>query len=133
MKLKLAVVESTGTGSWSEITEHGTLKSQLVKTDVLSFSQKNIEGEARVCLFIKETEEDAPKMLSLSVRLSKLVRKALTQGAKKVEVLKSLLNLKVIENTEGVFFLVPEGKPSEGFSLADLAKGESIALESLIA
>lgn len=132
MKLALAVVKSSGS-TWEDVTEHGSLKSQLAKTDVLSFSQKNIEGDSRVVLFVKEVGEEAPKMLSLSARLSKLVRKAITQGAKRIDIIKSLLDLRVIENAEGTFFLIPEGKQSEGFSLVELNKGEAVALEDLIA
>lgn len=132
MKLKLAVVKSNGS-TWEDITEHGILKTQLAKTDVLSFSQKNLEGASRVVLFVKEDGEQAPKMLSLSERLSKLVRKALSQGAKRIDVIKSLLGMRVIENADGVFFLIPDGKQAEGFAVSDLVKGEVVALEDLIA
>jgi len=132
MKLELSVVQSSGNSAWADVTEHGTLKANLAKTDVLFFSAKNLESESRVVVFVKENETDAPKMISCSARLSKLVRKAFAQGAKKLDVLKSLLNLQVVENENG-YFIVPEGKQGETFSMADLAKGESIALESLIA
>lgn len=132
MKLELSVVKSSG-GSWDEVTEHGILKSLLAKTDKLAFSQKNLDGDARVCLFVTEQGADAPKMLSLSARLSKIVRKAITQGAKRMDVLKSLLGMRVIENTDGNFFLIPDGKQAESFSVNDLLKGEAVALEDLIA
>ena len=132
MKLKLAVVKSNG-GSWDEVTEHGVLKGQLAKTDVLSFSNKNLESTSRVVLFVKEDGSDAPKMLSLSERLSKLVRKALSQGAKRIDVIKSLLGMRVIENADGVFFLIPDGKQAEGFTVSDLVKGEAVTLEDLVA
>lgn len=134
MKLKLATVKSTSTGDWDKVEEHGTLKSQLAKTDVLSFSNKNLESEKRVVLFVKEQGEDTPKMISLSERLSKLVRKVLKEGTKRIEVIKSLLTLKVIETEDGVFYLVTSGKPAESFSLADLAKEEvtAFAFEDLI-
>lgn len=134
MKLKLAVVNSTGSGSWEDITEHGTLKSQLVKTDILSFSNKNLEGDKRVVLFIKEKGEEVPKMISLSERLSKLVRKLLKAGTKRIEIIKGLLGLKVIETEDGVFYLVTAGKPAEGFSLETLVDDavEVVAFEDLI-
>lgn len=132
MKLALSVVKSNG-GSWDEITEHGILKGLLAKSDTISFSQKNLESESRVVLFIKENDSDAPKMLSLSERLSKGVRKAVASGAKKSDILKSLIIMRVIENAEGVFFLIPEGKQAEGYSVSELLKGEPITLEALIA
>lgn len=132
MKLALSVVKSNG-GSWNSITEHGVLKSLLAKTDSLSFSQKNLESDNRVVLFVKESGEDAPKMLSLSERLSKTVRKALTNGVKKLDIFKSLLLMRVIENEDGVFFLIPEGKAAESFNVVGLLKGEAVPLEALIA
>lgn len=132
MKLALSVVKSNG-GSWDSITEHGVLKSLLAKTDRLSFSQKNLESDNRVVLFVKESGEDAPKMLSLSERLSKTVRKALANGVKKLDIFKSLLLMRVIENEDGVFFLIPEGKAAESFNVVDLLKGEAVPLEDLIA
>lgn len=132
MKLKLQAVKSTGSGDWAKIEEHGTLKSQLVKTDVLSFSNKNLEGDKRVVLFIAEKDSDTPNMLSLSERVSKAVRKALASGASKIAVIKSLLGLKVIENEDGVFYLTHEGKPAEGFSLGELTDEKVVAFEDLI-
>ena len=136
MKLKLSVVESTGSGSWADVTEHGTLKDQLEKTDILSFSNKNLESDSQVVLFIKETPDGAPKMLCLSARLSKLVRKAINQGVKRMEVLRAMIDLKVIENEVG-YFLVPDGKPSEGATLEQLlsgrTEGKPVTLEMLIA
>lgn len=132
MKLALSVVKSNG-GSWDEITEHGILKALLAKTDTISFSQKNLESESRVVLLIKENDSDAPKMLSLSERLSKSVRKAVASGAKRSDILKSLIGMRVIENADGVFFLIPEGRAGESYSVADLMKGEPITLEALIA
>ena len=132
MKLKLATVKSTGTGTWENIEEHGTLKSQLAKTDILSFSNKNLEGDTRVVLFIKEKDEETPKMISLSKRVSVAVRKALASGAKRIEVIKSLLSLNVIENEEGVYYLTHKGKPAEGFSLGELSDEKVVAFEDLI-
>ena len=132
MKLALEVVKGNG-GSWNDITEHGVLKALLTKSDSLFFSQKNLEGESRVVLFVKESGKDAPKMLSLSARLSKVVRKALGQNVKTVDILKSLLNMRVIENVDGIFFLIPDGKQAESFSVNDLLKGEAVTLEDLVA
>lgn len=132
MKLKLEVVKGSG-GSWDDVTEHGLLKTLLAKTDKLAFSQKNLDGDARVCIFVTEQGADAPKMLSLSARLSKIVRKAISQGVKKMEVLKSLLAMRVIENVDGIFFLIPDGKQAESFSVNDLLKGEAVTLEDLVA
>jgi hypothetical protein len=131
-KLKLSVVKSEG-GSFDDVTEHGVLKSLLAKTDSISFSNKNLEGDARVVLFIKENDEDAPKMLSLSARLSKLIRKAIAQGIKKMQLLRTLVELRVIENTDGNFFLIQTGKPAEGATLAELLKQEVMTLEDIIA
>ena len=132
MKLKLSVVKSTG-GSFEDVTEHGVLKSLLAKTDILSFSQKNLEGDARVVLFIRETEDGAPKMLALSERLSKIVRKSLAKGVAKMKLIRSLIELRVIENADGNFFLIQTGKPAEGATLADLLKSEEPAtVEDLV-
>lgn len=132
MKLPLSVVNSTGTSSWEDVEELGTLKSGMEKDDKLFFSKKNLEGDSRVTVFVKSNETDPPNMIACSERLSKMIRKAFAAGAKQVEVMKNLINLKVIKNENGIF-LTPEGTAGETFSLTDLAKGETIPLESLIA
>ena len=104
----------------------------MAKTDKLFLSNKNLEGDSRVALFITEVEGEAPKMISCSDRLSKNVRKALAGGAKRRQVLKALLPLRVINNEKG-YFIVPEGQQGESFSIVELAKGEVVALEDLIA
>jgi hypothetical protein len=129
MKLKLSVVNSTGS-NWADVTEHGTLKSQLAKTDVLFLSSKNIESDSRVTIFVKETEDEPPKMISCSARLSKMVRKALAKGAKHIDILRALLTLRVIENDNG-FFIAPEGIAGETFTADALAKGKVVTLETL--
>ena len=129
MKLKLSVVNSTG-GNWADVTEHGSLKSNLSKTDKLFFSAKNIESDSRVVLFVQEGD-DAPKMIACSARLSKNIRKALTGGAKKSDVMKALLPLEIVENEQG-HFLVPKGQQGETFSVDSLVKGEPVSLEDLI-
>lgn len=135
MKLKLASVKSTGSGSWEKVEEHGTLRSQLVKTDILSFSNKNLENDKkRAVLLVKEKGEETPKMISLSERLSNWVRKALKAGKTKIAILKSLLDANIIENEDGVFYLVTKGSLEKGFTTEELAdeKVEPVPFESLI-
>lgn len=134
MKLKLQVVEAQGTGSWADVTEHGSLRSQLVKTDILSFSQKNLESEKRVVILIKEKGDGAPKMLSLSERLSNWVRKNLKAGRGKIELMKSLLVANVIENEDGNFFLVTKGTLAEGWGIDALDNEEvkEVTFEEMI-
>ena len=132
MKLKLSVVKSTGTGSWDEVTEHGTLKSLLEKGDKLFLSNKNLEGESRVVLFVQKGDA-APTMLPCSERLSKTIRKGLASGVERKSIVKALLALNVIENKDGNHFLVPEGKQGEVFTFEEVTKGAAVSLEDLIA
>lgn len=138
MKLKLSVVQSQG-GSWADVTEHGTFRSQLEKTDTLFLSNKNIEKDRnedgkynRVVVFIKGTD-DVVKMMPVSERLSKTVRKALANGMKQSQVLKSLMGFRIIENEDGRFFIAPDGKPGEQLTVAQLDKGEAVPMEDFIA
>jgi len=128
MKLKLEKVK-TSEGSWEEVKEHGILKSLLAKTDIINFSQKNLENdEVRVTLFIKENADDSPKMLFLSERLSKVVRKLIARGKHKLGILRALVELRVIENEDGRHFLIMSGTPTEGKTLADILKEEVVSL-----
>lgn len=132
MKLKLNYVESSG-GSWEGIKEHGTLLSNLQKTDRISFSSKNLENEAkRVTLMIYTKAKDEPMMLPCSERLSRTVRKAL-KSQTKATVMRALLNLNVIENEDGQFFLIPAGTASESFTVGDLEDAEEVTFEELVA
>lgn len=131
MKLALSVVQSQGTGSWADVEEIGTLKSQLSKGDVIRLSNKNLAGTARVTLFITEKGSEAPKMLSCSTYLSNSVRGALKKGIEQKKLLAALINLNIIKNDEG-YFLIPSGQQGEGFTLDDL-KTETSTFEELVA
>ena len=131
----------SGSGAWDESKEIGTLKSNLDKSDILSLSNKNIDGDAaHVVLFVKDSDEGVPTMLFCTKPLSKLIRKAIAGKVSHRDIIKSLLPLKLanltIEGEEGeeeqTFILAP-GKQGESFSVNDLLKGEAVALEDLIA
>ena len=137
----MTAVASTGTGSWDESKEIGTLKTNLENTDILSLSNKNLEGDsAHVVLFVKTGDNATPTMLFLSKPLSKTVRKAVANKVGHKDIIKSLLNLKLanltIETEEGEVertFIIAPGKQGETFAVVDLLKGEVVSLEDLIA
>lgn len=131
----------SGSNSWDESKEIGTLKSNLDKNDILSLSNKNIEGDAaHVVLFVKNGEDDVPAMLFCTKPLSKMIRKAIAGKVSHRDIIKSLLPLKLanltIEGEEGEeeqTFILSPGKQGESFSVNDLLKGEAVTLEDLIA
>lgn len=139
--VKARKVVSSGNGNWDESKEIGTLKSNLVKTDILSLSNKNIEGDAsHVILFVKNEEDAVPVMLYCTKPLSKIVRKAVSAGKGHKDIIKALMGLKManldIENDEGdtvqqTFILAP-GKQGESFTVEALAKGDAVSLEDLV-
>ena len=139
----MQAVQSTGTTGWDDSKEIGTLKSNLEKSDILSLSNKNIEGDsAHVMLFVKadDDKDTVPTMLFLTKPLSKIVRKAVASKASHKDIIKSLLPLKManltIETDNGEVertFIRAPGKQGESFNVADLLKGEAVDLESLIA
>jgi hypothetical protein len=108
MKLgTLQRVTSTNTGSF-DAKDLGIVSSVLDETDEISFSQKNLDGESRVQLFIYTDPTSAPYGLSCSKRLSKTVRKALGKGNDQDTVLASLMSLTIWEQ-KGIPFISPDG------------------------
>lgn len=144
MKLKnVSKVNSNGNNDWSEnVTEHGLFRSQLNKTDKVSFSNKNLISERNIVVLVYEKNSEVPFMLTLSKALSAVIRKALKTITRN-QALRMLLDLKVIqfevENEDGdmedAYMIVPEGKPSETFSLADLddSEEEEVSYEEMVA
>lgn len=131
MKLGLSVVASQG-NTWDEVEELGTLVSLFQKGDSVSFSDKNLESDKLVTLFITEKSGGAPKMLPCSKRLSVSVRKALKGGMPRKSIIKALTGLNVIKNDKG-YFLVPNGKVAESFTFDELKNEEEVSFEDLMA
>jgi len=131
MKIKLAVVSSSGS-NWTEVEEEGTLIDSLEVGDELSFSNKNLESDKRVTLFIYEKGEEAPKMIACSTHLSTTVRSAIAQGVKKSQIIRNLLDLRVVKNDKG-YFIVPTGNQAERFTLSVLKKQQPVSWEELVA
>ena len=129
MKVKLQSVVSTGT-EW-DVTEHGSLRSNLEKGETVFFSRKNLESNKRVVVFIQKGD-DKPLSVSCSERLSNTVRKALAAKASTKQILRNLLENNIIENSEGIFYLIPEGVVSEKFNVSELTKESVVAFEDLI-
>jgi hypothetical protein len=124
-----------------DFKEIGTVKENLNKTDILSLSNKNLNGDApHVILFVKANEGAVQQMLFCTKPLSKLIRKAVAKKVSHREILKSLLPLKManltVETNEGegeveqTFILTPR-KQGESFTTADLLKGEVITVENV--
>ena len=132
MKLALQKVTTSG-GSWADVEERGTLRESMDKKDFLFFSRKNLESDKRVALLIRTAKdpEGAPLMLSLSEQLSRTVRKAFAQKVKVAQILRALIDLRVIENDKGLF-LIPDAVASEGSTFEDLVKAEAVTLDDII-
>ena len=130
-KLAFSVVNSQG-GSWEDVQEHGTLDQALSPNEEIWFSDKNINSNRRVVVMISDGKGGAPSMVSCSESLSNIIRKVLPKSGKQ-NVLKALLDLRVIENEQG-FFLIPNTGEQERFSVRALRKSdEPVVLEDLIA
>lgn len=136
----MKAVKSQGTGAWDESKEIGTLKSNLDKTDIISLSSKNIEGDsAHVVLFVKADEDSVPTMLYCTKPLSKAIRKMVANKVSQRDIIKSMLPLKManlmVETDDGEVeqtFIIAPGKQGEAFTVSDLVKGETVKFEDLI-
>jgi len=134
MKLELARVQFSGEGSWEDVEEKGTLISLLGKGDKFKFSDTNLKSDKAVTLFITEKgkENEAPKMLPCSKKLSTTVRTALKNGVQKKSILGALAQLNVIQNEKGMFLVPPFGGADAGFTVEEVAK-EAVDYQELVA
>ena len=131
-KLANKLNQVVSTGSTFTGKELGTFSDFLSETDEVDFSQKNLDNEIKqVCVFIYENDTDAPKSLCCSKRLSKTVRKALSNGHTRTDVLSALLTLQVIENEQGLF-ISPEGAKNARIKVKSLMK-HSASYNDLVA
>lgn len=130
MKLtNLERVKSTNNGSFTA-KDLGVLSSILDETDEASFSQKNLDGDNRVQVFIYTDPDKAPYGISCSKRLSKTVRKALAKGNDQDIVLASLMSLTVWEQA-GVPFISPDGDKKVRMSVKQLLALNKLSYQDL--
>ena len=136
----MKAIVSQGTGTWDDSKEIGTLKSNLDKSDILSLSNKNIDGDAtHVVLFVKANANAVPTMLFCTKPLSKIVRKAIANKKSHKEVLRFLLDLKLanlmIEGDNGEeeqTFIIAPGKQGESYSTAEILKEAVMTYEDIL-
>lgn len=114
----------------------GVLKD-IIKGRKIKFIKKNLKTDKRVTLLIsdKTGSYDNADILSCTVPLSKVVRKALESKSQK-EVLEALVKLQVqqdTENPEKYFLFQPQGDGEmlPGFSVDELSKS-STTVEDLV-
>lgn len=138
----MSPVQSQGNAQWDDSKEIGTLKSNLDKTDILSLSEKNLDGDSEhVVLFVK-ADNDAdtvPNMLYCTRPLSKKMRKAHANKVSHKDMIKALLPLKLanltVETKDGEVectFIIAPGKQGEAFAVAELTKEAVVKFEDLI-
>lgn len=112
----------------------GTLKSVAGTGGKLRFTNKSLNGTGQLCVVI--TKKDG---LSDTVTCSKAVtaacRKALAGGEAKRDVLGAIINLDIIEASNGGNYVsapMGEGGEIENFTIAELTKTE-VTYEELVA
>jgi hypothetical protein len=135
----MKAVVSQGSTAWDESKEIGTLKTNLDKTDILSLSNKNLEGDApHVILFVRDKADGVPSMIFCTKPLSKTIRKAVANKVAHRDIIKALLPLKLanltVETDEGDVdqtFIIAPGKAGESFATADLVKEAVVNFEDL--
>lgn len=130
MKLELNEVKFNST-AW-EAEELGTLRAGLEKTDKIKLAK--IKDDKQVVIMITEKGHEAPnKQIVCSKPISKMVKKAVSEGVDKLSILKSLIGLNVIKNDTGTFLVLPAGEIGESFSLDQVTKAEEFDFTTVLA
>lgn len=131
--MKIALNEVVFTSTEWTATEHGTVRSNLDKTD--TFKLAKLKADKLATLMITEKGHKAPnKQIVASKNVSALIKQAAAKGASNTSILRALLDLNVISNDKGFFITLPMGEVGESFNLAQVEKVESaFSPEDLVA
>jgi hypothetical protein len=144
-KFQKSEFSSTGTEAWGFETVGVFGKIPAMKGKRVTFTKKNLKGEARVTLQIfpkvyttlkDAIEADQVEKLSCTVPLSKMIRKGLTGGVSHSKMLGYLTSLEIQKDAtdESKYFLFSEksdGESLPNFLIEELGK-EAITLEDVM-
>lgn len=112
----------------------GTLKTVAGKGGNLRFTNRSLNGTGQLCVVITK-KDGTSDTVTCSKTVTKAARAALASGQKAKDVLAAILNLDIIEATNGGNYIsapMGEGGEIESFTIADLEKSE-LTFEELVA
>jgi hypothetical protein len=144
-KFQKSEFSSTSQEDWGFETVGVLSKIPAMKGKRITFTKKNLKGEARVTLQIfpkvyttlkDAIEADQVEKLSCTVPLSKIVRKGLASGVTHNKMLSYLTSLEIQKdvNDESKYFLFQEkgdGEALPNFLIEELSK-EAVTLEDVM-
>jgi len=119
-----------------ELEVLGTLASIAGTGGKLRFTNRSMNGTKQLCVVIKK-KDGTSDTITCSKVITKACRNAFTAGLKKSAVLASIIDLDILEATNGGNYIsapMGEGGEIEEFTVASLKKEEEVVTyEELIA